>query len=395
MTAPAPFDVFIVAGEASGDQLGYKLMAALRAKTGGRIAFRGVGGAAMTGQGLASLFPMSDIALVGFVAVAHQLRRALRRIEETAQAIIDNPPDVLVLIDSPDFCHRVARRVRRRLPKLPIVVYVSPTVWAWRPGRARAMAKWCDHILALLPFEPAAHRELHGPPCTYVGHPLIERLDELRPGPAEVARRAADPPLIVVLPGSRRAELHHLLPVFGRTLDLLQRRIGTFEPVLPTLPHLEAQVEAGVRDWPVKPRLVTGEAGKLEAFRNARAALAASGTVTLELALAGVPMIAAYRGSSIEAFAARRLIRLHMFILANLVLGEMIVPEYLQADCTAEKLAGAIAGIVREGPERVRQTAAFARLDQMMKVDGGSPSSHAAELVVAAFETRTGRRAPC
>jgi lipid-A-disaccharide synthase len=257
------------------------------------------------------------------------------------------------------------------------------------------MAKWCDHILALLPFEPAAHRELHGPPCTYVGHPLIERLDELRPGPAEAARRAADPPLIVVLPGSRRAELHHLLPVFGRTLDLLQRRIGTFEPVLPTLPHLEAQVEAGVRDWPVKPRLVTGEAGKLEAFRNARAALAASGTVTLELALAGVPMIAAYRGSSIEAFAARRLIRLHMFILANLVLGEMIVPEYLQADCTAEKLAGAIAGIVREGPERVRQTAAFARLDQMMKVDGGAPSSHAAELVVAAFETRTGRRAPC
>ncbi|NJL09147.1 MAG: lipid-A-disaccharide synthase, partial [Methylacidiphilales bacterium] len=269
MTAPAPLDVFIAAGEASGDQLGCRLMAALRAKTGGAIAFRGVGGPAMTGQGLESLFPMSDIALVGFIAVARQLRRALRRIEETARAIIDNPPDVLVLIDSPDFCHRVARRVRKRLPKLPIVVYVSPTVWAWRPGRARAMAKWCDHILALLPFEPDTHRQLGGPPCSYVGHPLIERLAELRPGPDEARRRAADPPLIVVLPGSRRAELHHLLPVFGETLGLLQQRIGAFEPVLPTLSHLKAQVEAGVGDWPVKPRIVDSEAGKLAAFRNA------------------------------------------------------------------------------------------------------------------------------
>jgi lipid-A-disaccharide synthase len=390
----APLDVFIVAGEASGDQLGFKLMAALKQRTGGKVTFRGVGGHAMAGEGLASLFPMSDISLVGFLAVLRHLGRALSRIDETAQAILKHPPDVLVLIDSPDFCHRVARRVRARLPNLPIIVYVSPTVWAWRPGRARAMAKWCDHILALLPFEPASHRELGGPPCSYVGHPLIERLDELRPGPAEAARRGASPPLILVLPGSRRAELHHLLPVFGEALGLLQQRIGTVELVLPTLPHLKAQVEAEVANWPVRPRIVASEADKLTAFRNARAALAASGTVTLELALAGVPTIAAYRGSAIEAFAARKLIRLHMFILANLVLGDIIVPEYLQEDCTAGKLAAAVAGLLAEGPERARQLKAFARLDEVMHVGEDSPSRQATGVVIATFETKTGRRAP-
>jgi lipid-A-disaccharide synthase len=390
----APLDVFIIAGEASGDQLGFKLMAALKARTGGQVAFRGVGGHAMAGEGLESQFPMSDISLVGILAVLRHLRRALRRINETAQAILDNPPDVLVLIDSPDFCHRVAKRVRARLPKLPIVVYVSPTVWAWRPGRARAMATWCDHILALLPFEPSSHRELSGPPCTYVGHPLIERLAELRPAPTEAARRAAEPPLVLVLPGSRRAELHHLLPVFGEALSLLKQRIGAVELVLPTLPHLKAQVEAEVANWPLKPRIVDGEAEKFVAFRNARAALAASGTVTLELALANVPTIAAYRGSAIEAFVARKLIRLNMFILANLVLGDLVVPEYLQQDCTAEKLAAALAGILQEGPERARQLSAFARLDGVMHVGDERPSRQAADVVLATFETKTGRRAP-
>ncbi|ALK10191.1 lipid-A-disaccharide synthase [Blastochloris viridis] len=387
-------DVFVVAGEASGDQLGHKLMAALKARTGGRVAFRGLGGAAMEREGLTSLFPISDIALVGFIAVARQLRRVLRRIDETARAIIANPPDVLVLIDSPDFSHRVAQRVRKRLPELPIVVYVSPTVWAWRSGRARAMAKWCDHILALLPFEPDSHRELGGPPCSYVGHPLVERLAELRPGPHDAARRAAEPPVLLVLPGSRHAELHHLLPVFADTLALLQQRIGAFEPVLPTLPHLKAEVEAAVAAWPVKPAVLDSEAGKLDAFRRARGALAASGTVTLELALAGVPTIAAYRGSAIEAFAARKLIRLPMFILANLVLGGIVVPEYLQADCTADKLAAALDGILREGANRARQLGAFARLDEVMHVGAVAPSFRAADQVIATFETKTGRRAP-
>jgi lipid-A-disaccharide synthase len=256
------------------------------------------------------------------------------------------------------------------------------------------MAKWCDHILALLPFEPGSHRDLGGPPCAYVGHPLIERLSELRPGPAEATRRAAEPPRLLVLPGSRRAELHHLLPVFGAALGLLKGRIGAFELVLPTLPHLKAQVEAEVANWPVKPTIVDSEAEKLTAFRTARAALAASGTVTLELALANIPTIAAYRGSVVEAFVARKLIRLHMFILANLVLGDLIVPEYLQEDCTAEKLAAAVAGILEDGPARARQIDAFARLDEVMHVGEASPSQQAAAQVIATFETKTGRRAP-
>jgi lipid-A-disaccharide synthase len=184
------------------------------------------------------------------------------------------------------------------------------------------------------------------------------------------------------------------LPVFGEALGLLAQRIGTVELVLPTLPHLKAQVEAEVANWPVKPRIVASEADKLAAFRNARAALAASGTVTLELALAGVPTIAAYRGSVIEAFVARKLIRLHMFILANLVLGDIIVPEYLQEDCTAGKLASAVAGLLTDGPERARQLKAFARLDQVMHVGEDSPSWQAAAQVIATFETKTGRRAP-
>lgn len=394
MSAARPLDVFVIAGEASGDQLGAKLMAALAARTGGAVAFRGVGGAGMAAHGLASLFPISDIALVGFVAVARRLRQVLGRIKDTAAAIVAAPPDVLVLIDSPDFCHRVARRVRRHLPGLPIVVYVSPTVWAWRPGRARAMAKWCDHVMALLPFEPGSHHALGGPPCTYVGHPLIERVHELRPEPGEAARREAEPPLLVVLPGSRHAELHHLLPTFGEALALLRERTGPFEAVLPTLPHLRPVIEAGVRRWPVKPLIVDSEAEKLAAFRRARAALAASGTVTLELALAGVPMIAAYRGSAIEAYAARRLIRLHMFILANLVLGEPVVPEYLQRDCTPDKLAAALAGILKPGPERERQIAAFARLDGVMDVGDEKPSARAAGLVLSVFESKTGRPPP-
>lgn len=394
MTQTGDLDVFLVAGEASGDELGRKLMIALRTATGGRVAFRGVGGAGMAAQKLDSRFPMSEIALVGIVAVVRHLPLVLRRVRETAAAIIAAPPDVLVLIDSPDFTHRVARKVRRALPDLPIVTYVSPTVWAWRAGRAPAMKRWCDHILALLPFEPQVHHNLGGPRCTYVGHPLVERLADLRPKPDEVARRRANPPLILALPGSRRAEIAHLLATFGATLARITADIGPIEVVLPTLPHLRETVEAGVRDWPVRPIVVESEAGKLRAFRRARAALAASGTVTLELALSGVPMVSGYRGSVIEYLVARRLVRVPTIILANLVLGRPIVPELLQRDCVPEKLAPRLIAIIREGAERDAQLAAFSTLDEVMHTGGEAPSDAAARLVIETYETKTGRRAP-
>jgi lipid-A-disaccharide synthase len=384
--------VFIVVGEHSGDQLGFKLMQALREATGGSsIVFAGVGGEAMEGKGLRSLFPLSDIAVMGLAPVIARLPTLLARIRQTARAVIADPPDALVIIDSPDFTHRVARRVRQALPDLPIIDYVSPSVWAWRPGRAKAMRAYVDEVLALLPFEPDAHRKLGGPRCDYVGHPLIERLGELRPNAEETARRAASPPLIVVMPGSRRAIVSRLVDDFGEALAILQRAIGPIELVLPTVPHLESFIRSRVDGWPTAPSVVVEESAKFAAFRAARAALAASGTATLELALAGVPMVGAYKVSWIET-PLKFLVRAPSILLPNLILGERAIPEILQRDCTPQRLASALGALTRDGPERAAQLAALARLDALMQLEEGeTPSGRAARLVLEAIE---GKRRP-
>jgi lipid-A-disaccharide synthase len=307
----------------------------------------------------------------------------LRRIRETATAAIAARPDVVVLIDSPDFTHRVAKRIRAARPEIPIIDYVSPSVWAWRPGRARAMHAYIDHVLALLPFEPDVHARLGGPPCTYVGHPVIARIEELRPNSDEARRRALPQPVLLVLPGSRRSEIRHLLGIFGETIAHLAKRVGPFELVLPTVPHLLAEVKAGVASWNPTPRIVVDQDEKRGAFRTAHTALAASGTVTLELALAGVPTIAAYRLSGAEAMILRRLIRVPSVILANLVLGENIVPEFLQENCTAENLTAALAPLLNGESARQRQIDAFARLDAIMQIGSVSPDLQAADVVIA------------
>ena len=386
----APLRVALVAGESSGDQLGFKLMRALRAATSGRIEFFGVGGEAMAADGMKSFFPMSEIAVMGILPILAKLPTLLARIRQTADAIIEGSPDALVIIDSPDFTHRVARRVRRALPRLPVVGYGSPTVWAWRPGRAKAMRGYVDCVLALLPFEPAAHERLGGPRCVYVGHPLIERLDELRPNAEEAARRAASPPRIVVLPGSRRAETARLMEDFGAALTLVSRNVGAIEAVLPTLPHVEAEVRARAVAWSVRPRIVVGEAEKLAAFRGARAALAKSGTGTLELALAGVPMVGAYKVARRDAWL-KYFVSVSTILLPNLILGERAIPELLQRDCSPAALAGALAPLMGDGPERAAQVEALARLDGLMRLpDGEQPSGKAA---LEVFETIERRRA--
>jgi lipid-A-disaccharide synthase len=390
-TAPAPANVtrkvFLIATEESGDRLGANLMKVLRQRLGGAVQFEGVGGSAMTREGLASLFPIEELSIMGFSAVVKQLPMILRRIRQTADAVMQASPDILVIIDSPDFTHRVARRVRARDPSLPIVDYVSPSVWAWRPGRARAMLGYVDHVLALLPFEPEAYRRLHGPPCSYVGHPLVEQIDMLRPDADEQQRRDGQPPVLLVLPGSRRGEINHHMAVFGQTLGLLDL---PFEAVLPTMPHLQDLVRAGVKSWPVQPRIIVGEQEKKAAFRNAHAAFVKSGTVTLELALADVPMVAAYRVGTVEAWILRRAIRGSSVILANLVMGENVVPEFLQQDCTPEKLAPALRDILGDSPLRRRQTEAFARIDAIMSTGGQPPSSRAADIVLATLRNARG-----
>ncbi|POR42772.1 lipid-A-disaccharide synthase [Methylobacterium sp. V23] len=377
--------IWLVAGEDSGDQLGAKLMRGLRELSDRPIRFGGVGGEAMAAEGFASLFPIDDVAVMGYLPVAARLRTLLRRIRQTVRDVVEARPDVLVIIDSPGFTHAVAARVRKRMPDLPIVDYVSPSVWAWRPWRAAKMRPFIDHVLALLPFEPEAHRRLNGPACTYVGHPLIERLGELRPGAAEAEARMTGRPVLAILPGSRRSEIERLMPVFGATLARLTARFGPIEAVLPAVTRHRALIERLALAWDNPVTLVHGEAAKHATFRRARAALAASGTVTLELALAGVPMVVAYKVSRIEEAVARRLIQVPTIVLPNLILGQNAMPEFIQAECTAPRLADAVAPLLAGEPARDAQVAALARIDSLMRLpDDDPPSRSAARIVLAA-----------
>lgn len=382
--------IFLIATEESGDRLGAGLMKVLRQRLGDAVQFVGVGGRTMAREGLTSLFPIEELSIVGLSAVVLQLPKLLRLIRQTTEAVIAAAPDILVIIDSPDFTHRVARKVRSRNPSIPIVDYVSPSVWAWRPGRARAMVSYVDHVLALLPFEPEAYERLRGPPCSYVGHPLIEQVALLRPNAEDLARRNAEPPVLLVLPGSRRSEVRRHMAVFGETLARLQGEGIAFEPVLPTMPHLETAVREAAKAWKVAPRIVIGEQDKRAAFRTARAALAKSGTVTLELALSGVPMVAAYRVGGAEAVILKRAIRVSSVILANLVLGDNVVPEFLQQDCTPDNLARALRPLLGETPERTRQLEAFGKIDTIMATGKATPSVGATDIVLATM--RKGRR---
>jgi len=390
-----PLSLYIVAAEESGDALGAALGRALQARHGGALTLNGVGGRAMAAAGIISPFAIDALSIMGIAAIPRRLPMIFRRIRQTAAAVVAARPDALVIIDSPDFTHRVARRVRRLAPKIPILDYVSPSVWAWRPGRAHAMRAYVDQVLAILPFEPAVHVKLGGPPCLYVGHPLIERIAELRPNAEEARRRRENPPVILVLPGSRASEIKHLLGTFGAAIAQIAGRTGPMELVLPTVPHLVAQVRAGVAGWAVAPRIVVEPAEKWAAFRQARAALAASGTVTLELALAGIPTVAAYRMSIVE-WSIARLLRMRStlpsVILANLIMGENVIPELLQSDCTPERLAEALLPLLSDTPQRQRQIAAFGRLDAIMAIGGEAPSAKAAAIVLDVAQH--GRRDP-
>jgi lipid-A-disaccharide synthase len=378
-----------VVGEPSGDQLGFKLMQALREQTRGEVRFDGVAGPAMLAEGMISLFPLDDIAVMGIAAVIGRFPTLYARAWQVINAIVADPPDALVIIDSPDFTHAVARRVRRRLPHLPIIDYVSPSVWAWRPGRAPAMRAYVDHVLALLPFEPEAHHRLGGPACTYVGHPLIERLAELRPSGAEAGAREAGRPLVLALPGSRGSVIARLTGVFGAALGLLAAGGLAFDVVAPTTEREEARVRDLVGAWPIPVHVVTSEADKFAAFRVARAALAASGTVMLELALAGVPMVGAYRMPGWEALIARRLIKVPSVLLPNIILGEKAIPELLQEEATPERLARALAPLIGAGEERTAQMAALARFDTLMRLPGGeNPSAIAARTILEVIRDR-------
>jgi lipid-A-disaccharide synthase len=375
-------DIFLVATEESGDRLGGALMRALRERASVPLRFSGVGGRQMTAAGLESIYSVDDFSIIGFAAIPRRLPKLVGRLFTTVRAVLARRPHVLVVIDSPAFNLPVARLVRMLDRLIPIVDYVSPSVWAWRPGRARSMQRYVDHVLALLPFEPGVHRKLGGPQCSYVGHPLIEEAVQLRPNEQEAARRRADPPVVLAMLGSRSGEVRRLAATFGQALGLVRERVGHIDVVVPTVAPLLAQLTQATANWPIRPRIVSDPDEKHAMLRIARAALAKSGTVTLELAVAGVPMVAAYKVSSLEGFVARHTIRVPSVILANLVIGQNVVPEFLQDACTPEALAAALIPLIGDTPERRRQTEAFSWLDTIMEIGSRAPAARAADIVL-------------
>ncbi len=395
MQARTPADVarkiFLIATEESGDRLGANLMKVLRQRLGGAVRFEGVGGRAMLQEGLTSLFPIEELSIVGLAAVVRQLPKILRLIRRTADAVAKAAPDILVIIDSPDFTLRVAKRVRARDAAIrSSTTYRRRSGRGGRAGHARCR-RYIDHVLALLPFEPDAYRKLNGPPCSYVGHPLVEQPQRCGLLPANKSAAMKRRRYCWCCPAGRRSEIRHHMAVFGETLGRLHQQGVPFELILPTMPHLQKAVMAGTRSWPVQPRVVIGEQEKKAAFRVAHAALVKSGTATLELALSGVPMVAAYKAGSLEAWIVLSAVRVSSVILANLVIGENVVPEFIQQDCTPEKLVPALREILGDSTLRRRQVEAFAKLDSIMSTGDQPPSVRAAGIVLATM--RKSRRA--
>lgn len=382
--------IMLVAGEPSGDALGGEIMQALTDMTGGKLSFCGVGGARMEEQGLASIFPMTDISVMGPREIVPRLPLILRRIRQTAKFAIAHKPDVMVIIDSPEFTHLVARWVARKAPEIPIVNYVSPSVWAWRRGRARAMARYLRRVLALLPFEPAFFKAQAGLDCIYVGHPAINRLPE--PGAGKRFREAhdipAEAPLLLLLPGSRINEVKRLMGIFGETAARLTKEMPGLHIVLPTVPHVGDYVRAEAEKWKLPVIVIQNESEKRAAFGAATAALAASGTVSLELGLARVPMVIGYRIERVAGTLVGRMLKVPSVVLVNLILDRPSVKELLQYRCTAENLSAALLPLLKDTPERRRALADLDELKERMEAEGEHPSVRAARAVLELLDRK-------
>ncbi len=381
MTA-GPLRLAVVAGEESGDLLAADLVAALSRLAGRDVSLTGIGGRHLGALGLESMFESSQIALMGVSAILRDLPRLLARIRSTAAAIVAAKPHCLVTVDSPEFGLRVAQRVRAADPTIPIVHYVCPSVWAWRPGRAAAMKPYVDHILCLLPFEPDELQRLGGPAGTFVGHRLATD-----PNLAEAARRQAlwsppgeeRPKSLLVLPGSRRGEVARLLAPFAETVEQLRRRGHAVRVTIPTLPHVAPLIERATAGWPDRPEIVLEPRRKWQAFGEADAALCASGTVLLELALAGVPSLSCYRLDPL-ARVARGLVKVWSAALPNLIADRPIVPEFYDDFVRPRYLARALEGLMADTPYREWQRQGFAEVTRRLKTD--RPSGELAAMTV-------------
>jgi lipid-A-disaccharide synthase len=372
--------VYLVAGEHSGDVLGARLMAALR-QSRPDLAFAGVGGPRMIAEGLASLFPMHELAVMGLLEILPRARQLNRRLQETAADIARLRPDVLVTIDSPGFNLRLLRLVRRL--GLPRVQYVAPQVWAWREHRVKKFPGLWDRLLCLLPFEVSFFAG-HGLPASFVGHPVLQSGADA--GNAARFRAthglSAEARVVVLMPGSRRSEAPRLLPVYGAAMALLAKQVPGLVPVVPVASAVAATVRRATARWAVAPVIVTELADKHDAYAAAAAALTKSGTSTLELALAGVPMAVTYRVNPVTAMLARRLIRVPHVAMVNLLAGRLVVPELLQQDCTPARLAATVRTLLDDPAAAGAQRAAFGAVMQSLAPAGLLPSQAAAASVL-------------
>jgi lipid-A-disaccharide synthase len=378
---------FVIAGEASGDALGAALMAGLKALAPG-VQFEGVGGPLMEAEGLVSRFPMEELSVMGLWEVLPKYRALKRRIAETAAATAAARPDALITIDSPDFCLRVARAARDALPDLRTIHYVAPSVWAWRPGRAAKMAPFIDHVLALLPFEPP-YMTAAGMSCDFVGHPVVT---EPRATPAEAAAFretqmiGPEQPLVLCLPGSRRGEVARLGPRFDEALMRLRDREPGLRVVLPTVRGVAGMVREMTARWPVAPIVVETAADKRAAFAAADLALAASGTVSLELAAARVPMVIGYDMAPLSRIVISRLLRTDTVTLVNLVSETRTIPEFVGSHCRPGPMAAALLHLLEDDGARAAQLAAMELTMQRLGEGGEAPGLRAARSVLAALQ---------
>ena len=365
--------IFLIAGEPSGDRLGAALMAGLKSLT--QVEFHGIGGPLMQAEGLTPQFPMSELSIMGLVEVLPKYFHLKRRIAEAAEAALALHPDAVLTIDSPDFCLRVAAIIKAARPAQRVIHYVAPSVWAWRPHRAAKMARVVDHVLALLPFEPP-YMTAAGMTCDFVGHPVVA---EPLATPGERAAMDGTRPLILALPGSRRGEVTRLAPVIGATLARMVKIFPTLRVVLPTVPHVQALVRDLVRDWPVQPQIVTDLVLKRAAFAAADVAIAASGTVSLELAANHLPMVIAYRMNPVTHFLTRRALLIDTVTLVNLVSETRVVPEFLGPRCTPDLIAPAVLALLRDSHA---QDAAMTLTMQRLGLGGEAPGLRAARSVL-------------
>ena len=378
-----PVTLMLICGEPSGDMLGAQLIAALKDLTGGAIEITGVGGEAMKAQGLEPIFGLEATSVTGLLEVVSHIPEILRRVRRAADYAVATKPDAVVLIDSPDFTHRIAKRIKRLAPDLRTINYVAQQVWAARAYRARKMAHYFDLVLALLPFEPpffAGYRLK----AVFVGHPALERSREMVGGEAFRVRHAipADAPLLAVLPGSRGNEVKFLLPVFAETVKRLAARIPNLHTVIPAVPHVAARIREGVAGWPAPLTLIEGEVEKFASFNAADAALAASGTVTTELALSKTPMVVSYKVSALTAALYRPLVRVKFYTLVNLILDRLAVPELMQEQAQPELLANAVYPLLTDPAAAAAQVADLDEALALMGQGAENPSRRAAQAIL-------------